>query len=101
MLLAGTASVALLAAPALAGDPALDMTGSSETTGSLGSTGTDPAILLTQRGYTRIELADTAALGLTGHATYKARNSAGKHVELLVDTRTGDVLRATTKGAKK
>ncbi|MEX0838539.1 MAG: hypothetical protein WD034_03325 [Parvibaculum sp.] len=79
---------------------AMDMTGSPETTGSLGSPGTDPAILLTQRGYTDIELAETDAIGLTGHATYRARNSAGKHVELVVDPATGDILRENTRGAK-
>ncbi|MBX3495685.1 MAG: hypothetical protein KF769_05520 [Parvibaculum sp.] len=79
-------------------------TGAAETTGSvLGASSADPTALLTQRGYTDIvpvEDAATAAADMSGHSTFKARNSTGNQVELVVDNATGVVIHESTMGAK-
>lgn len=95
----GTMGTTGNAAAGTAGAPGA--AGSAETTGSIGGAGSDPTALLEQRGYTDIEPKDRdAGVGADGHMTYKARNSAGDRVELVVDTTTGDVVRETPKGTK-
>lgn len=101
-LLAGAASLALLASPALAeGDqnttPEIEAPDTSGTAGASGSMGTATgaaADQLTQQGYTDVQ-EKAGTTGTEGQATYTARNSAGAEVEVVVDTNTGEVVSET------
>lgn len=68
-------------------------------TGAAGATGTapemDPTSRLTEMGYTDIEPSTSATGTAEGETSYKATNASGEPVEVVVDTRTGAVIRET------
>lgn len=92
---AGTTGGAGGAVDGAAGD--VGTTGSA--TGAAGATGTapemDPTSRLTEMGYTDIEPSTSATGTAEGETSYKATNASGEPVEVVVDTRTGAVIRET------
>ena len=77
--------------------------GAGSTAGSAGAaagaTGTapemDPTSRLTEMGYTNIEPSTSASGTAEGETSYTATNASGEPVEVVVDTRTGAVIRET------
>lgn len=102
ILLAGAASVALMAGPALANDPAIEQApaqdiqpeGAMELDSSAEvDAGMDSVAQLEELGYTDVEPieaeGDTAA---EGEASFSATNADGDRVTVLFDTEAGTVI---------